>query len=152
MLAGCMVVAVVVSAAGGFWLGLREGWELALMADSARIGSGAVPRLTAIKLGQVNALNTALELDVDNGLIWSHYYIQSPLHPFLAPVWGLNAYPENRKEMARLAGYRREHPALPIVDGIGLNTRAAKDDSVEAMMDERRQIVDEMVRHFAPQP
>jgi hypothetical protein len=54
--------------------------------------------------------------------------------------------------MARLAGYRRAHPALPIVDGIGLNTRAAKDDSVEAMMDERRQIVDEMVRHFAPQP
>ena len=84
-----MVLAVVVGAAGGFWLGLREGWELALIADSTRIGFGAVPRLTAIKMGQVDSLTTALELDVDNGLISSHYYVQSPLHPFLWLLCGV---------------------------------------------------------------
>ena len=122
------------------------------MADSARIGFVAVPRLTAIELGHVNALNTALELDVDNGLIWSHHYIESPLHPYLAPVWGLNGYPENRQEMARLAGYRRLHPSPSVVDRNDANERAAQNDSGNAMMDERRQIIADMVRRFAPQP
>jgi hypothetical protein len=126
------------------------------MADSTRIGFVAVPRLVAIKSENVVALRTALELDVDNGLIWSHHFLQSPLHPYLAPVWGLSGYPENSQEMARLAGYRRTHPS-PVVDGLGgiPRRRAAQDDSGDAIADdllERRQIIDDMVRRFAPQP
>jgi hypothetical protein len=101
----------------------------------------------------VNALSTALELDVDNGLIWSHHYLGSALHPYLARVWGLSGYPENRQEMARLAGYRRAHPSPSVVDGGEGTRRTVQHDSGDAIADElleRRRIIDSMVQRFAP--
>jgi len=152
VLTGTIVAAIIVSASGGFWLGLREGWELALMADSARIGSVAVPRLAAIRLGHVDALTTGLELDVDNGLLWSHHFLESSLHPYLTGFWGLNGYPENRQEMARLAGYRRTHPSPSLVDDGDVRSRAAYADSSDGIMDERRRIIGDVVQRFAAQP
>ena len=143
LLLSAVVIAIAIGAAGGFWLGVREAWELALMADAARIGSNAVPRLVAIEVGKTDALKTALELDVDNGLIWSHYFGESPLHAYLGPVWGISGAPENRKEMARLADYRRTHP-WPLATDTG-GTQAIDE------MRERRQIIDSAVRRFALQ-
>ena len=110
------------------------------MADATHIGSVAVPRLVAIKLGKVDALNTALELDVDNGLVWSHYFSESLLHPYLGLLWGISGVPENRKEMARLADYRRTHPSPSAADG----GTVVIDD-----LRERRQIIEDVVRRFA---
>ena len=90
-----LVAALALSLGAGFWLGFREGWNLALMADSARTGFVAVPRLVATQTGHGAELNRAFELDVDNGLIWAHHFLESPLHGYLEPVWGINGYPND---------------------------------------------------------
>ena len=82
------------------------------MSESARFGAVAVPRLVAVEDGRAAELSRAFELDVDNGLIWAHHFVESPLHGYLEPVWGINGYPNDTQQLVRLATYRKAHPSL----------------------------------------
>src|SRR5436309_2544106 len=150
----CIVAALALSAGAGFWFGLREGWSLALMADSAHIGFVAVPRLVALQTGRGAELNRALELDVDNGLMWSHHFLGSPLHGYLEPVWGINGYPNDTQELARLASYRKTHPSPTKLNSFDdVRPQSAAQDSagqsLAASLQERALVINEMVERYA---
>src|SRR5439155_27279647 len=104
-LIAALVAALALPATAGFWVGFRKGWNLALMSESARFGAVAVPRLVAVEDGRAAELSRAFELDVDNGLIWAHHFVESPLHGYLEPVWGINGYPNDTQQLVRLATY-----------------------------------------------
>jgi hypothetical protein len=106
VLLGCLL-----SAAGGFWFGFREGLPLGLMADSLPRGAIAMQQLAALRSGKTQNLATALEFNVDDGLVWGYDVFNHPLRPLFGPVWAFNVYPEYEKYAVRLADYRREHPS-----------------------------------------
>src|ERR1700730_9334584 len=110
LIIGFTLFGLVVGACGGFWTGVLEGWNLALMENSFSIGAGAVPGLAAVRSGRASELNSAFEFDVDSGLVWSHHFLESPLSEFLAPVWGIGASARDPRAIMRLANYRKTYP------------------------------------------
>ena len=105
------VIGCAASAATGFWFGFREAWPLGVAADFMPRGSIAVAQLNALRAGNTQNLVTALEFDVDNGLIWGHEVFRHPLRDYLRPVWGFSIYPDYEKYATRLADYRKTHPS-----------------------------------------
>jgi hypothetical protein len=156
LIIGFTVLGLVLGACGGFWTGVREGWNLALMENSFSIGTVAVPRLAAVRSGRASELNRAFEFDVDSGLVWSHHFLDSPLSGFLAPVWGIDTSAQNPKEIMRLANYRKTYPSLTkadIFDDVnpGKATQRGSDRG-DTAIEERLAIVDAMVRRYAIGP
>ena len=154
LLIACIAAAIILSAGGGFWFGFREGWSLAMMADSARIGFVAVPRLVALQTGRGAELNRGFELDIDNGLIWSHHFLESPLHGYLEPVWGISGYANDMQELARLASYRKEHVSPTKLNSFDdVRSQSVAHGSLErdlsAALQERAIIINEMVERYA---
>jgi hypothetical protein len=156
LIIGCTLFGLVLGACGGFWTGVREGWNLALMQDSFSIGTAALPRLAAVRSGRSSELNRAFELDVDNGLVWSHYFLESPLSGFLAPLWGIGSSARNPQEVMRLANYRKTYPSLTkadVFDDVNRETATQRGgDQWETAIEERLAIVDDMVRRYATGP
>jgi hypothetical protein len=156
LIIGCTLMGLVLGACGGFWTGVREGWNLALMENSFSIGSVAVPRLAAVRSGRASELNRAFEFDVDSGLVWSHFFLESPLSRLLAPVWGIGSSAQNPTEIMRLANYRKTYPSLTKADVFDdVNPEKATQrgsDRGETAIEERLAIVDAMVRRYATGP
>jgi hypothetical protein len=156
LIIGCTLFGLVLGACGGFWTGVREGWNLALMQDSFSIGTAALPRLAAVRSGRSSELNRAFELDVDNGLVWSHYFLESPLSGFLAPVWGIGSSARNPQEVMRLANYRKTYPSLTkadVFDDVNRGTATQRgDDQWSTVIEERLAIVSDMVKRYATGP
>jgi hypothetical protein len=156
LIIGCTFFGLVLGTCGGFWTGVREGWNLALMENSFSIGAGALPRLAAIRSGRASELNRAFEFDVDSGLVWSHHFLDSPLAGFLAPVWGIGTSAQNPTEIMRLANYRKTYPSLTKADVFDdVNPEKASQrgsDRGETAIEERLAIVDAMVRRYATGP
>ena len=156
LIIGCTLFGLVLGACGGFWTGVREGWNLALMQNSFSIGTVALPRLVAIRSGRASELNRAFELDVDSGLVWSHYFLESPLSGFLAPVWGIDSSAQNPQEIMRLANYRKTYPSLTkadVFDDVVSKTGAQREgDQWSTVIEERLAIVSDMVKRYATIP
>jgi hypothetical protein len=99
---------VCISAAVGFWFGFREALPLGVKIDRLPQGAIAVQQLNALRVGNTQNLATALEFNVDEGLVWSYDVFNHPLRGFLGPLWGLNL-PDYEKYATRLADYRKQH-------------------------------------------
>ncbi len=144
---------VVRSCSGGFWTGVREGWNLALMENSFSIGASALPRLAAVRSGSASELNRAVEFDVDSGLIWSHHFLDSPLSGFLAPVWGIGASARNPQSIMRLANYRKTYPSptkADVFDDVIPRTATRREDNQGSTgIEERLAIISDMVKRYA---
>ena len=104
-------LACLLSAAGGFWVGFREALPLGVMADRLPRGSMAIQQIEALHAGKTQNLDTALEFDVDEGLVWGYDLFNSPLRPLFSPLWGFDVYPSYEQYAVRLANYRKEHPS-----------------------------------------
>jgi hypothetical protein len=156
LLVGCTFISLVLGAAGGFCFGVREAWDLALMENAAHLGMIAVPRLVAIQTDKCTELARALEFDVDNGLIWSHYFLESPLLGFLRPVWGIDSSAQNRQELNLLASYRKTNPSplkpntLEDVYPETASPRAVEEGPTA--IEQRLSIINDMVKRYATKP
>ena len=106
-----ILVMCLLSVAGGFWFGFREALSLGVMADSLPRGSIAIQQLAALRAGKTQNLATALEFNVDEGLIWGYDLFNHPLRPLFRPLWGFDVFPDYEKYAVRLANYRKEHPS-----------------------------------------
>ena len=106
-----ILLACLISAAGGFWFGFREALPLGVMADRLPRGTMAIQQLAALRSGKTQNLDTALEFDIDEGLVWGYDLFNSPLRPLFGPLWGFDVYPGYEEYAVRLANYRREHPS-----------------------------------------
>ena len=104
-------LACLLSAAGGFWVGFREALPLGVMADRLPRGSMAIQQIEALHAGKTQNLDTALEFDIDEGLIRGYDLFNNPLRPLFGPLWGFNVYPSYEQYAVRLANYRKEHPS-----------------------------------------
>jgi hypothetical protein len=156
LIIGCTLFGLVLGACGGFWTGVREGWNLALMENSFSIGVGAVPRLAAVRSGRASELNRAFEFDVDSGLVWSHHFLESPLAGFLDPVWGIGSSARDPQAIMRLANYRKTYPSLTkaeVFDDVSPRTATRReDDQGWTGIDERLAIIRGMVQRYATSP
>jgi len=126
------------------------------MDNGAHLGMIAVPRLMAIQTGKYPELTRALEFDVDTGLIWSHYFLESPLLDFLGPVWGIGGSAQNRQELKRLASYRRTYPSPLKPDALDdVHPENPAPGGVEegpTAIEERLAIINDMARRYATSP
>jgi hypothetical protein len=156
LIIGGTLLGLVFGTCGGFWTGVREGWNLALMENSFSIGTVALPRLAAIQSGRASELNRAFEFDIDSGLVWSHHFLESPLSGFLAPVWGIGTSARNPHEIMRLANYRKTYPSLTkaeMFDDVNSKTATRReDDQGSTAIEERLAIVGDMVKRYATSP
>jgi hypothetical protein len=107
-----IVLCSIASAMAGYWFGFREALPFGIGADFLPRGSIAAMQLESIRAGKTQHLVTALEFDVDNGLIWGYELFDHPLRHVVGPVWGFNFYPEYEQYAVRLANYRKAHPSL----------------------------------------
>ena len=127
-LATAIFLACLLSAAGGFWLGFREALPLGLMADNLPRGVIAVQQLAALRFGKTQNLATALEFNVDQGLVWGYDLFNHPLRPLFRPFWDFDVYPDYEKYAARLADYRRGHPSPMNRDFLQYLPKESEDD------------------------
>lgn len=134
-LAAAFALACAASAAAGYWFGFREAYILGIVADSMPRGSIAVAELKEIRSGKTQNLVTALEFDVDSGLISGYDYVRHPLRDYLGPVWGFGM--DYQRYATRLADYRKEH-ASPMKPDIF--------DTVPPGKEEAREYFEELAR------
>lgn len=145
---------VIAAGAGGFWYGIREGWQLGFMADAAPRGIVATGNLNALKAGKKETVVLLLESEVDNGLLFSYQFLQHPLINYLEPVWGLGAYPDNEKYIARLAKFRKRHPSPFKADAFDVVPPGKESDKefygeLAAGSHEKDRIIKEMMNRYA---
>ena len=99
------------SAAAGYWFGVRDGWQTGVAADFVPRGAIAAHQLRLLRAGKPEGVIIGLESDIDNGLIWAHDVFQHPLRELWWPVWGFNVYPTYEEYATRLADYRKANPS-----------------------------------------
>src|SRR6266853_788694 len=106
-----LAVVALSSAAIGFWLGLREGWTVGIMADSIPRGGISLHHIRKLSSGTVTKNTmTSLEFDIDMALLWAYHLEQHPLQPVLNKVWGKQIL-LNETSLKRLADYRKSSPS-----------------------------------------
>ena len=153
LIIGCTLFGLVLGACAGFWTGVREGWNLALMENSFSIGAGALPRLAAVRSGRASELNRAFEFDVDSGLVWSHHFLDSSLAGFLAPVWGIGTSAQDPQAIMRLANYRKTYPSptkADVFDDVIPRTATRReDDQGSTGIEQRLAIISDMIKRYA---
>jgi hypothetical protein len=156
LIIGCTLLGFVLAACGGFWIGVREGWNLALMENAVHIGVVALPRLDAVRSGRASELDKAFEFDVDSGLVWSHHFLESPLSGLLAPAWGISSSAQNSRDLVRLANYRKSYPSPTkpdMFDNVHPQTDTPSEvDERPTAIDERLAIISDMVKRYATGP
>ena len=156
LIIGYAWLGAVLAGCGGFWIGVREGWNLALMENAVHIGVVALPRVDAVRTGRASELDKAFEFDVDSGLVWSHHFLASPLSSFLAPVWGISSSAQNSQNIVRLANHRKVYPSptkADVYDDAHPQTVTPREiDKRATAIDERLAIINDMVRRYATGP
>ena len=110
-----VTVIAVIAACGGYWMGFREAWSDGLRADAAPRGVIAIGQLRMIESGRMDYLRSALESDIDSGLLLWHDLASSPLRPVVNTLSGTEVFPEYEDYVRRLATYRKAHPS-PLSD------------------------------------
>jgi hypothetical protein len=156
LIIGCTLLGFILAAGGGFSIGIREGWNLAFMENAVHIGVVALPRLDAARTGRASELDKAFEFDIDSGLVWSHHLLESPLSGFLAPVWGISSSAKNSRDIVRLANYRKAYPSPTkpdVFDDVDPQTMTPRRvNQGPTSIDERLEIINDMVRRYATRP
>jgi hypothetical protein len=134
-----------------FWLGFREGANLALMLDSIPRGGLAMYQLTKAQQGPTSNTTTALEADVDAALLWAYKLELHPLLPLVEPLWGFGG--PDSASLQRLAAYRATHPsplrAETLLEGLqpGTPGYAAAAQVVESARENDRIIAEMVAKH-----
>lgn len=106
-----VILACVVSAALGYWFGVRQAWPLGVAADFLPRGAIAAYQLQHLRAGKPDNVITGLEADVDIGLVWADELLNHPMRELWKPLWGLEIYPGYEQYVIRMAKYRKEHPS-----------------------------------------
>jgi len=106
-----VILACGVSAALGYWFGVRQAWTLGLAADFLPRGSIATYQLQLLRSGKPENVITGLEGDVDNGLVWGYEVLNHPMRDLWRPIWGFEIYPEYEQYVVRMARYRKQYPS-----------------------------------------
>lgn len=138
-----------------FWLGVREGTRIGVMVDSVPRGGISLFQLNKINQGVSANMVTALEADIDLGLLWAHQIEQHPLKPLLGPLWDLQV---SEKSIARLATYRAAHPSPLRSEALKVEElpNTPEDEAFrKELLDGARmneQIISSMVKKYAIQP
>jgi len=102
---------VVLLASGlGYFLGFRTGADYGLMIDAPVRGSTSLSEIRWLRSGKLEAVNTSLEADVDNGLMWWSRIEQSPLHGALNFLQD-DIVTDRVRYVKRLAQYRKVTPS-----------------------------------------
>src|SRR5437879_6114393 len=87
-IATLLVCVAVVSIAGGFWLGVRQGARLGALLEAPPRGVLAVRALTDLNNEKATGAKLVLEMQVNRGLFSAHDLLDSPIRPFIGPVLG----------------------------------------------------------------
>jgi hypothetical protein len=98
------------------------------MAENLPRGVIATQHLRALRSGDTENLVTALEYDVDGGLVWGYDLFNHPLRTLFLPLWGFDVYPKYEKYAVRLADHRKEHPSPIKSDVFGKLRREFEQD------------------------
>jgi hypothetical protein len=106
-----LVLACVSSGAVGFWFGFREALPLGLTAETLPRGVLATLHLKQLRSGHTETTVSALEYEVDSGLVRGSDVLDHPLRTLFTPLWGYDVYPKYEKYAVRLADHRKEHPS-----------------------------------------
>jgi hypothetical protein len=89
-------------------------------------------------------------------LVWSHYFLESPLSGFLAPVWGIGTSARDPQAIMRLANYRKTYPSLTKADVfddvIPKTATRREDDQGSTGIEERLAIISDMVKQYSSSP
>ena len=143
----------LLSAATGFWFGVRTGANVALMLDSAPRAAISLHHLQGIASGKTTNTVVGLESDIDTALLWHHRLEQSRLYPFLEPVWGFPVQAE-RQYLTRLADYRKDHLSPLRPDALGGPKSESEEDRefhkwlIEGARDNEK-VISQMVERYA---
>lgn len=137
-----------------FWLGFREGVRVGVMVDSVPRGGISLFQLNKINQGVSQNMVTALETDIDLGLLWAHQIEQHPLNPLFEPLWELQV---SKAALTRLATYRAAHPSPLRVEALQTEEvpdtpegKAFRKDLLESAQ-KNEQIISAMVKKYATQ-
>ena len=105
-----IVLSVVVSAAAGFWYGVKRGMELEHWTEAIASGNMAVGALQRLSTGSTDHLKMEYEADIDGGLVYLLELELSPLHHLLVPLGG-PPFAEFRDWGSDMANYRKSNPS-----------------------------------------
>jgi len=151
-----LVVAAVVAAAAGYWVGFRHAWEMGLMADAPVRGVLATHYLRALEKGQSDNLRTSFEGDIDVGLMLWAQLEESPQFGAINALSGQDVDPGLEKYVRRLATYRKSHES-PLRDTATIarmldsvrETDPAFAEDLEASGHESDAAIDRMIEKYA---
>jgi hypothetical protein len=161
-LAMLLIVAAMMFFIVGVWVGIREGSQIALIAEAPPRGVIALRLLAMSKNGaRPDQIRKILELYVDQGLVGGYKYLSSPLRPFfespvrpyLGPMWELDRNSYVEKETIDLANYRKANPS-PLREfwSHSPNETPEQQTFIDEGMERQREnarIVDLMVERYA---
>ena len=147
----------VSSAAAGFWFGFREALTIGLMAESLPRGVLATQHLKQLRSGHSENMMTALEYEVDIGLVSTADLFDYPLRSLFGPLWGFDVYPKYEKYAVRLADHRRQHPSPTKLEDFKTIFQGFEEDKVKyAELLENARLYDRklnaMVERYASKP
>lgn len=151
-----LVVAAVVAAAAGYWVGFRHAWEMGLMADAPIRGVLATHYLRALEKGRSDDLRTSFEGDIDVGLMMWALLEESPQFGAINALSGQDVVPGSEKYVRRLATYRKSHQS-PLRDpelvermlGSVRETDSTFAEDLEASGHEGDAAIDRMIEKYA---
>lgn len=149
-LAAVFVAGCLASAAGGFWLGLREAAALGVEAEYLPRGAAAAEHLDALRAGKTQRVLTTLEFEVDSGLIWAEGFLQNPMRRLF------DVYPDYEAYATRMANYRLKHPS-PVASGAFEGPQAERQNpelygELARSSQQTRETIRLMVERYASKP
>jgi hypothetical protein len=99
----------LLAGAGGYLVGFRQGWRLSPLVETPVRGAQSLALMRGLEKGNINAVKTSFESDIDNGLLWWSDVESFPAYPILPEISGDPYMRDNVGYLRRLASYRREH-------------------------------------------
>jgi len=156
-IAVAVVGAVGFAVCGGYWLGFRHAWNLALQAETPVRASLAIGHLRLLEQGRLSDLRTFYESDIDSGLMWWAQLEGDPSYRLLNVLSGHDVVPEYERYVKRVAAYRQSNksplrdPAL--VESMLKSMREADPvlaRELEESGREGEQAIDRMVKKYGP--
>jgi hypothetical protein len=138
------------SAAGGFWIGMREAAALGTEAEYLPRGAAAAQHLDALRAGRTQKVLTALEFEVDSGLVWGQGFLQHPMRRLFG------VYPDYETYATRMANYRLKHPS-PVAGGAFEGQQAERQNpelhgELGRSAQQARETIRGMVERYASRP
>jgi len=106
-----IVFTAMIALTAGFWLGFRQAWHLAPMAEATARGAVGLNFLPGIDAGRTDEVTYYFESQIDAGLMFWHDVRHSPVYPILKQLSGDETYAGYEQYVRRLAEYRKANPS-----------------------------------------